>query len=351
MVTVTVGVGTNGLLTAIADGFTREISHTESFTMAYHNLMTFDPVTQFANSCPTGTTLMNLNYGTGCCFNNDVTQCMGGGYHTDFLYRGVAFGDGKFVAVGGWGFGIATVSNDGGQTWQSRQAFTKGNSFTTGTNSEAAWFAGITYGKGRFVAVDGGGTLFWSTDGRNWTSTSGSCRDKPGSGALRSIYFTGDAFYASGDNGTWGLSTDGSSWSQTGVGNGVQSLVRLNNMYYGIYDSKVWATSQLTNPWTELASVGTADQLVYRPDTKQLVAIGAHNHISSVAPFTTWVVNSYNNGPYRSISMLGNIFIGALARSNDGLTWQNLTGLTPSDNPIVGTFASGEVPASWIKSH
>jgi hypothetical protein len=72
----------------------------------------------------------------------------------------------------------------------------------------------IAYGNGRFVAVGNGGKMAWSTDGVNWTAVT----SHPfGTGGIAGIAYGngGNAvskFIAVGDKGNMARSTDGVTW-------------------------------------------------------------------------------------------------------------------------------------------
>jgi hypothetical protein len=85
---------------------------------------------------------------------------------TSIGLSGVAYGKGRFVAVGGQsgpdllrGSGTIVTSGDG-VNWVSR---------LSGARAETRYFSGIAYGSGLFVAVGGGPTMA-SADGVNWVS-------------------------------------------------------------------------------------------------------------------------------------------------------------------------------------
>jgi hypothetical protein len=93
-------------------------------------------------------------------------------------FYSVAYGGGAFVAVGYWvnggaeengqraGWGVATVSTDGGATWASM----KDKILTFGTENISPQIYGVSYGSSKFIAVGQWGRAAYSTDkGSTWT--------------------------------------------------------------------------------------------------------------------------------------------------------------------------------------
>ena len=100
--------------------------------------------------------------------------------------RGVTWGDGRFVVVGGFPDGTIHHSADGA-VWTAASGVDEG----TGALNGVAW------GGGRFVAVGGSpdGTIHHSADGAAWTAASGV---DEGTGALNGVTWGGGRFVAVG---------------------------------------------------------------------------------------------------------------------------------------------------------
>ena len=87
--------------------------------------------------------------------------------------NGIAYGNGTFVAVGS---GLTPVSASNGIVIRSTNGFVVTS--TNGIDWEAKplptrqHLNGITYAKGRFVAVGNSGTIVWSEDGNSWSNVS-----------------------------------------------------------------------------------------------------------------------------------------------------------------------------------
>lgn len=124
--------------------------------------------------------------------------------HSPDLLRDVAWGDGAFIAVGGDQNSMVMRSTDG-STWQE-------DLHPSGTQ----WKGGVAYGGGRWVAVGGVGTVIYSDDsGSVWQDAS---ERLPSAG--RDIAYGGGLFVAVGDGGMIATSSDGTSWadySQSGA--------------------------------------------------------------------------------------------------------------------------------------
>jgi len=84
--------------------------------------------------------------------------------------NGIAYGNGKWVAVGGEG--KMAYSTDNGVTWTAVADSTIWQ-YTYSGSTYTSNIGDIAYGNGRFVAV-GGSKMAYSTDGTNWTAVAGS---------------------------------------------------------------------------------------------------------------------------------------------------------------------------------
>lgn len=167
-----------------------------------------------------------------CCLNASDTQCYGSAGHSDFLFRDVTFGNGRFVAVGGWTHGIVQISLDG-VTWQKKLDLKSSNNLIKGgIVSGTNWLGAITFGNGKFVSVGYDARLYYSEDGLDWN-----CESAPGSSsAFRSVVFTGNGFLAVGDFGNWAFSFDGKTWSHQGTAPTVPD--RTNGRISGLASNK-----------------------------------------------------------------------------------------------------------------
>lgn len=113
-------------------------------------------------------------------------------------YGQLAYGDGVFVASGN---GKIVYSTNEGQSWS--EASVASN-----------WWQGVTYGDGKFVAVseDGTNRVATSSDGINWSETSA-----PGNYMWLAVTYGGGKYVAVSQMGDAMYSSDGTNWSTTSV--------------------------------------------------------------------------------------------------------------------------------------
>ncbi len=121
-----------------------------------------------------------------------------GGDHTPDLLRGVGYGDGKFVAVGGDANGmIMTTTN--GVDWD-EDLFPQGD----------GWLGDVAYLDGIWVAVGGNGVVVRSDDGGvTWSENAQRLQ-----WAGRTILAAEGKFLAAGDAGSLATSPDGLTWDE-----------------------------------------------------------------------------------------------------------------------------------------
>jgi hypothetical protein len=120
------------------------------------------------------------------------------------FFRGIAYGDGLFVLVGGSYIdqpGVILTSRDG-TNWTLRRSGNRGNLY------------GVTHGNGIFVAVGDNHAVLASKNGIIWKERTPVTSDT----LLSSIAFGNGAFVAVGDSGTVLTSTDTIHWQARNSG-------------------------------------------------------------------------------------------------------------------------------------
>jgi len=121
------------------------------------------------------------------------------GVFGDSFIRGIAWGNGKFVAVGGDGK-IACSSDGVKWTLAAKNVF------------DSSDIIGIAFGNGRFVAVGGDRKIAYSTDGDVWNLAANSSY---GNFQFFEIAFGNEIFVAVGDENKIAVSKDGKNWKKT----------------------------------------------------------------------------------------------------------------------------------------
>jgi hypothetical protein len=122
------------------------------------------------------------------------------------LFRGLAFGGGRFVAVGGSSTSLSLVSTDG-SSWQAED------------RNQDAWLGGVAFLDGEFVAAGGNGLRVHSEDlGESWLGAVGyqaiHYRDVAAGGDV--AVAVGHTYGESPDVGIIALSRDGRQWEEVG---------------------------------------------------------------------------------------------------------------------------------------
>ncbi len=194
----------------------------------------------------------------------DVTLVSDDGYQwqqfQDFqgYMRGVAYGSGLFVSVG---FGGRRAHSEDGWGWINRP-----------DPDDGVDYQAIAYGDGRFVAV-GTDRLATSTDGQSWTTT-------PLAGSkLSSIAYGDGRFIATGEQGRVVITSDGSTVEYDGTGPSLHDLCYFQGQWVGLDWNTLWASEDGVD-WAEFAHgrvmytlacsptamVGAGEQTLYRAE-------------------------------------------------------------------------------------
>lgn len=203
--------------------------------------------------------------------------------HTPDLLRGVGFGDGAFMAVGGDRNSMIMRTRDG-VTWDEDLHPEGGD-----------WMGDVAFGNGRWVAVGGNGRTLVSEDGGD-TWREGEER-LPRAG--RRIAFLNGRFVAVGDGGMIATSSDGDTWSDQGQGGerGINRLAYGRGLYVvgsqnyngSGFDIRCY-TSTDAESWAECPFVGDIDRL------EAIAALGADVIVSTNDGYELWDGSSWTHG-------------------------------------------------------
>ena len=120
---------------------------------------------------------------------------------SNLVTRGLAFGGGRYVAVG------SSYSTQSSSFTAGFASSSDGVSWSALSSGRSEALNGVAYGAGRFVAVGESGVVWSSPDGVNW-----SFFQLPSRRSLSSVAYGGGAFLAVGSAGTAITSSDGQSW-------------------------------------------------------------------------------------------------------------------------------------------
>lgn len=118
-------------------------------------------------------------------------------------FRTATYGKGLFIAIG-W----QLYTSPDGKTWTMR---TKGSD---------QWMEGVKFGNGMFVAAGGYGHSIYSMDGITWPDGGIRMTD-----AARSVAFGNGVWVARGDTGHWWQTADGKTWTDIGGAHGTDDVV------------------------------------------------------------------------------------------------------------------------------
>lgn len=196
------------------------------------------------------------------------------------LLRGVGYGDGVFVAVGGGGEGLSMTSADG-ILWENEnrtigsflsdtvwlaEGFVAAGGNGLRLRSEdhgATWGNEAGYYAGHFRAIAAGGDVavavghtygdvedigLWSTtaDGVTWSG------EQTGGAPFRAIAFGNGMFVAVGDEGRVSSSTDGQAWTDTDLGGeAIRDVAFAAGEFVLAADSAYWTSTDGTT-WTDV---------------------------------------------------------------------------------------------------
>lgn len=224
-------------------------------------------------------------------------------------WYGIAYGNGKYVAVGEKGY--TTTSTDG-VNW-------------TTPKTDGGWksLSGIAFGKGKFITGSStvAGTIMSSTDGNTWTTVANISNS-----SLNDFRYVNDLFFVDSANGYSYVSADGITWEQINSPRLIAGIAYNNGLYVAVCYGGIIATSNDGKVWTLYTLDNTAWQDVAYGNGK-FVAIGAKGLLTTSVDGQSWatpvqVVSIswsfliYKDGMFVAISQNG-----YMTTSSDGETW------------------------------
>ncbi len=241
------------------------------------------------------------------------------------VYRAAAFGGGRFAAVGSFGGSNLLAGSADGIHWESRTLDAK----------YFKYLRGIGYGLGEFVAVGGdpgsvgssSPLIVRSSDGIHWSDYI----EFSGKQILRRLAFGAGRFVGVGDRGRRATSTDGKAWVDMPdakaidtlvditFGNGVFVGVGLHGLRMSTRDGLKWEHRQVGEEGEHLNSVVWTGQ--------RFVAVGMGATYES-ADGEHWTRRTNQNAPL-TVAYGSGVFVGAhwkgrMFRSTDAVEWREV---------------------------
>lgn len=221
------------------------------------------------------------------------------GYPADLDWRGVAFGNGVFVAVASSGTGTRVMTSSDGLTWTPRQSAT-----------DADWNA-VTFHNNLFVAV-GTDAVMTSADGISWTTSTAPTGNWDSVVGCNGTYVAtaenGPSFvmYSTSPTSAWTVATPWATWDHQQIACKTDGSRFVSSSHYG----RVWS-SQDGITWTQ----GSAP-IVH-------IHAKAFAEINGVGTFVWLEYNDYdNNGSMSATSINGTSFTAGAYNVNLVNGWE-----------------------------
>ncbi len=241
------------------------------------------------------------------------------------VYRAVAFGNGAFATVGGFGGGNIMAATKDGVEW-------------TTSNNDAKYvryYRGLCFGDGRFIALGGdpGGVgvaaafISTSKDGTAW----GEFQPIPGKFMIRRAAFGSGVFVGVGDRGRRAKSTDAVNWEDVPEVKAVDTLIDVaygNGTFVGVGLHGLRMTTKDGVTWSEPVRGEEGEHLntIVWADNR-FVAIGAGATYFS-ADGQTWDRQPNENYPLTACFgdgvFVGTRWKGNILRSTDAVQWTSV---------------------------
>jgi hypothetical protein len=154
---------------------------------------------------------------------------------TDTQLGGLAFGAGRFVAVGREG---TVLLSESGEDWTKLAPVTG-----------RPQFEGLIFAQAKFVALDADGVSYTSPDGTTWTKGSAS------GGSRKLVYGSGAFVTILRDGSGFATSPDGQNWTSRVIGAsaGINSLAFAHNLFVAGTANANYLTSTDGISWTSRA--------------------------------------------------------------------------------------------------
>lgn len=274
------------------------------------------------------------------------------GYPADLDWRGVAFGNGVFVAVASSGTGTRVMTSSDGLTWTPRQSAT-----------DSDWNA-VTFHNNLFVAV-GTDAVMTSTDGISWTAVTAplgywdSVVGCNGTYVATSTIGASYVMYSTSPSSSWTVTPPAHGWDHQQLACNPDGTRFVSSSHYGRVwtspDGITWATGSTpivhihANAFAELNGIDTFVWLEYNDyDNNGSMSATSTNGTSFTAgAYNSNLVNGWNYLMYGSGKFIAVADSGSNVRaaySTDGINWSLGSGI-PANTWEAVAYGNGRYVA------
>lgn len=242
-------------------------------------------------------------------------------------WRDLAYGNGRFVAVGA--FPAAIISSPDGTNW-----------IRSTIPAQAINLREVTFGQGLFAAVDTSSGVLTSQDGIVWNT-------QPNSPGGNTIAYGNGRFVVVAFGSAW-FSTDGTNWVTTSTPT-VERLSFGNGLFVGAFNGSAVAVSTNGIHWTSRPTGFTSNWALGRASFDGSRFWLVSTEVLSSLDGTNWIMAS--KGPPASDVATGKgvtVLVGGsgfIATSVDGSNWVNQSSLT-TDSLLSVTYGGPGFVAS-----
>jgi hypothetical protein len=267
----------------------------------------------------------------------------------DFMLQGIAYGNGRFVAVGGSCYdssgGVTySITSTDGETWLDHY----------GTNGP---IEAVAFGNGIFVGVGSSdecdGTALISTDGANWMALDSHSfatklpnGDKTYLWPSKVVYGNGRFVAASASSGDIWVSIDGRTWRNSSLSNwkgsyvNIKGLVYLNRSFFAVVGPSLFKSEDGLN-WTSTsvrASFGISGLTYFKESYIVAGWSGTILQSDPVPPTNTGFGLALSFASFPELAITGGINRAFSIEYRDDLSsavsWQAVSNVYPTASPF-----------------
>jgi len=230
----------------------------------------------------------------------------------------VAYGNGRWIVAGGQG---RMAHSEDGITWTVILAGDEGSTFPGNASISA-----VAYGNGRWVAAGGSGRMAHSEDGITWAAIPGGTGEGASTfPAIGTFFITGVAYgngrwVAVGNMGRMAHSEDGITWTAIPAGDWGGSTFPVNSTIYGVtYANGIWL------------AFGGGNRMARSMNGINWTAISDRVFPGATNPSAQWITGmAYGSGRWVGVGSASR-----MAHSTDSINW---TGIPHGTGEGTNTF-------------